>query len=83
MKFNMAWYWTAWLFFLLPVTFGLAEAYSLVSGQETLSRYIWTISAGWPPFPWLAGFITGFLVCHFWWGGIVSFIPVKQKDNSQ
>lgn len=76
-------YWTGWLFFLLPVTFGLAEAVALATGQETLSRYIWTISAAWPPFEWLCGFITGFLVCHFWWGGIVAFAPVATKKDTQ
>ena len=70
-------YWTIWLFVFLPASFGLAEAYALWKGKTTLSRYIWTFSKAWPPFPWLAGFITGFLVCHFWWGGIVPFAPVQ------
>lgn len=70
-------YWTIWLFIALPVSFGLAEAYALWKGKTTLSRYVWTLSKAWPPFPWLAGFITGFLVCHFWWGGAVAFAPVQ------
>lgn len=70
-------YWTVWLFAALPISFGLAEAYAVWKNKTTLSRYVWNISKAWPPFGWLAGFITGFLVCHFWWGGIVSFAPVN------
>lgn len=73
----MSAYWTIWLFIALPVSFGLAEAYALWKGKTTLSRYVLTISKAWPPFPYVAGFITGFLACHFWWGGIVSFAPVQ------
>jgi len=73
----MSTYWTIWLFVALPLSFGLAEGYALWKGKETLSRYIWTLSKAWPPFTYFAGFLTGFLVCHFWWGGIVSFLPVK------
>ena len=69
-------YWTAWLFVFLPLSFGAAEAYALWKNKPTLSRYVWTLSKAWPPFPWFAGFIVGFLTCHLWWGGIVSFAPV-------
>lgn len=53
------------------------EAYALYDHTATLSRFIWIVSYYFPAFPWLAGFITGFLCCHFWWGGIVPFAPVK------
>ena len=69
-------YWTVWLFIALPVTFAAGEAYALMTNRPTLSRYIWTLSKAWPPFPFVAGLITGFLACHFWWGGIVSFAPI-------
>jgi hypothetical protein len=69
-------FWTIWLFFLLPVSFAAAEGYALYTGRQTLSRYIWNLSKAWPPFPFVSGFIIGFLACHFWWGGIVSFAPV-------
>lgn len=69
----MDWFWTAWLFGLVPVSFALAEAYAIVKGRTTLSRYVWNLSKAWPPFGWLAGLVTGFLACHFWWGGIVCF----------
>lgn len=72
----MNWYWTTWLFIFLPASFGAAEAYALWKGKPTLSRYIWNLSAAFPPFPWIAGALTGFLVSHFWWGGIVCFAPV-------
>jgi hypothetical protein len=74
---NMNIVWTAWLFLLLPLSFGIFEAYALMTGRTTLSRYVWTISKAWPPFPFVAGFLTGFLACHFWWGGIVPFAPVQ------
>jgi len=70
-------YWTVWLFILIPATFAIGETYALMTGRTTLSRYIWTLSAKWPPFGWLAGVLTGFLACHLWWGGIVCFAPVK------
>jgi hypothetical protein len=80
----MKWIWTIWLFILLPVSFAAFEAYALVTGGTTLSRYIWDISAAFPPFSFFAGFLTGFLACHFWWGGITSFKPVeKEEDNGR
>ena len=72
----MTLYWTVWLF-VIVLTFATAEAYALWKGKQTLSRYVWTVSKAWPPFPYVAGFITGFLACHFWWGGIVCFAPVQ------
>jgi len=70
-------YWTFWLFIFLPLSFAAGEGYALWKGKTTLSRYVWNLSKAWPPFGWLAGVITGFLACHFWWGGIVCFAPVQ------
>ncbi len=68
--------WTVWLL-LIVASFAGFEGFALANKRTTLSRYIWTLSKAWPPFPWLAGVITGFLACHFWWGGIVFFAPVN------
>lgn len=70
--------WTVWLL-LIVGTFAGLETYALQHDTWTLSRFVWETSAAFPAFPWIAGFITGFLVCHFWWGGIVSFKPVEKK----
>ena len=69
--------WSVWLFFLV-VSFSAMEAWSLHENTSTLSRFVWTITADFPPLPFIAGFLAGFLCCHFWWGGIVSFAPVKK-----
>jgi len=68
--------WAIWLL-LIAVSFTALEARALSRGTPTLSRWTWTISKAWPPFPFIVGFIVGFLACHFWWGGIVSFAPVS------
>ena len=73
---NMGITWTIWLA-VIVFSFAAFETYALKTNRTTLSRYIWTISKAWPPFPWLAGVITGFLAAHFWWGGIVCFAPVQ------
>jgi hypothetical protein len=67
--------WVAWLL-IIVATFAALETFALEKKQWTLSRFVWETSAKFPAFPWIAGFITGFLVCHFWWGGIVGFAPV-------
>lgn len=72
---NMIWVWPIWLVFI-AVSFAGFETYALASGQTTLSRFVWELSEVWKPFPWFVGFLTGFLVCHFWWGGSVTFAPV-------
>lgn len=76
MRWNLLW--TGWLLFII-ISFAAFEGYALYSGGTTLSRYVWNLSVAWPPFGWFAGFTTGFLVCHFWWGGIVSFAPTKGR----
>jgi hypothetical protein len=68
--------WTAWLV-VLVISFAIFEGYALKTGNTTLSRYVWTISAHFPPFGWICGIIVGFLGCHFWWGGAVCFAPVQ------
>lgn len=68
--------WTIWLLGIVA-SFAVFEGIALETGRTTLSRYIWTFSKAWPPLPWFAGFVTGFLVCHFFWGGIVCFAPVN------
>lgn len=67
--------WTIWLL-VIAGSFALFEGLALARGTPTLSRFVWTISAAWPPFGWVVGVLTGFLACHFWWGGIVCFAPV-------
>jgi hypothetical protein len=69
-------FWSVWLFVLIPVSFAAAEGYALWTNKPTLSRYIWTLSKAFPPFPWMVGVVVGFLACHFWWGGITCFAPV-------
>ena len=67
--------WTAWLL-VIGISFACFEGYALKHDKMTLSRWTWTVSKAWPPFPWLVGVVVGFLACHFWWGGIVCFNPV-------
>lgn len=76
------WLWAGWLAFLI-VSFAVFETIALYTNTPTLSRSVWTWSQAWPPLPFVAGFLAGFLCCHFWWGGIVSFSPVNSKDQSQ
>lgn len=74
---NMNWVWPAWLT-VIVLSFAGFESYAIVSNKSTLSRFVWDLTAAWPPTPYVVGFIVGFLTCHFWWGGIVSFAPVVQ-----
>lgn len=73
--------WAVWLF-LIVATFSVMEGWSLHDDTSTLSRFVWNVTAAFPPFPWVAGFLTGFLVCHFWWGGIVAFAPPNVKKDT-
>jgi hypothetical protein len=70
------WLWASWLLFLI-VSFAILETIALETGTPTLSRSVWTWTQNWPELPFVAGLIAGFLACHFWWGGIVSFAPVS------
>lgn len=69
--------WIIWFGVCVVLAFAIFETLALYRGTPTLSRTVWIISAKWPPFGWFCGFTTGFLVCHFWWGGIVCFAPVN------
>lgn len=60
------WLWAIWLF-VIAASFALFETLALYRGTPTLSRWTWTVSKAWPPFPWIAGVLTGFLAAHFWW----------------
>jgi hypothetical protein len=67
-KFDHAfeWIWTAWLLSLV-VSFAALEGEAVHLKKTTLSSFVWQISKAWPPFPWAAGIIVGFLGAHFWW----------------
>ena len=78
----MKWVWASWIL-LIAVSFSILEGYALIDNTTTLSRFVWTITAAFPPIPFIVGFLAGFLCCHFWWGGIVPFAPVKQPENKQ
>ena len=60
------WIWTAWLLSLV-VSFGVLEGTAIRRKESTLSRFVWELSKGWPPFPWAAGILVGFLGAHFFW----------------
>lgn len=60
-------YWTGWLFVAIPISFGIFEAIALSTNRTTLSRYVWNLTAAWPPFGWVAGVVTGGLAVHFFW----------------
>jgi hypothetical protein len=68
----MIWIWVFWVL-TIAVTFAILEGWAIKTGRTTLSRTVWTISADWPPLPFVAGLVAGFLACHFWWGGVVCF----------
>jgi hypothetical protein len=68
--------WTVWLI-VIAVSFAAWETYALKTDRMTLSRWTWTVSKAWPPYPFVVGLIVGFLACHFWWGGITCFAPVQ------
>ena len=78
----MKWIWASWIL-LIAVSFSALEGYALIENTSTLSRFVWTITAAFPPIPFIAGFLAGFLCCHFWWGGIVPFAPVKVGKDTQ
>ena len=71
----MAWVWVGWLI-VIGLSFAAFEGYALRNGKMTLSRWTWTVSKAFPPFPWSVGVGVGFLAAHFWWGGIICFAPV-------
>lgn len=58
--------WAVTLILIVVVLLGL-EAFALLTGRTTLSRFVWEISEAWPLFIFLAGFACGGLAVHFWW----------------
>jgi hypothetical protein len=69
--------WTLWLL-AIGVSFAIFEGYAIKTGNTTLSRFVWTLSKAWPPFPWVVGLITGFVAAHLWWGGaLICYAPVQ------
>ena len=74
-----SWKWAAWLLAFVA-SFSLMEGWSLYDDTSTLSRFVWNVTAAFPPTPFVAGFLAGFLCCHFWWGGIVPFAPVNKAS---
>jgi hypothetical protein len=57
-----------WLGYLAAVagTFGALEARALNRKHDTLSAFVWRLSA-WPPFGWTVGLGVGVLGSHFFW----------------
>ena len=68
--------WIVWLFFLV-VSFAIMEGMSIHDDTSTLSRFVWNLTAAFPPIMYIAGFLAGFLCCHFWWMGS----PVVDKNQ--
>ena len=66
MNWKWATAWTVWLV-ILVVSFGFLEGYAIHTGGTTLSAYVWHLSKGWPPLPFVAGLVAGGLAVHFWW----------------
>jgi hypothetical protein len=62
-------FWSFWVV-LIAVSFGVFEWWALHTGRATLSRTVWEFSKAWPPLPWVAGVLVGFLAAHFWWIGM-------------
>jgi hypothetical protein len=62
----MSWVWAGILVFIAALLLGV-EAFTLVTGRLTLSRFIWETSEAWPLFIYLMGFVNGGLAVHFFW----------------
>lgn len=60
--------WIVWLLFLV-ISFAIMEGMSIHDNTSTLSRFVWNLTAAFPPIMYIAGFLAGFLCCHFWWLG--------------
>lgn len=80
---KMIYIWPLWLiaYVLIGIiSFGVLESYALKTGEPTLSRFVWELTAAQPwiviLFVGVFGFLAGFLTCHFWWGGAISFAPI-------
>ena len=66
-----------WSFFFVAlfVIWAAAEIYALKTGRETLSRYVWNLTAVFPLLPFIVGLVVGGLAVHFFWGGVICFAP--------
>ena len=64
----MEWVWVAWLL-VVAASFAVFEGLAIAHKRPTLSRTVWEVSKAWPPLPWVAGVVVGFLAAHFWWVG--------------
>jgi hypothetical protein len=62
-------FWTTWLI-VIALSFAIAEIYAVKTGRVTLSQWVWSLSKRFLPIIFIAGFLTGFLCAHFWWGGM-------------
>ena len=62
-------FWSFWVI-TIAVSFGIFEWWALHTGRATLSRTVWEFSRAWPPLPFFAGLLAGFLAAHFWWIGM-------------
>ena len=60
--------WVVWLCALV-LSFAIMEGLSLHDNTSTLSHFVWVLTADFPPILYIAGFLAGFLCCHFWWMG--------------
>jgi len=82
---NMYLVWPLWVISIILaiiLSFAALEAYALKNHVPTFSRFVWEITVDHPAiiviFVGVLGFVLGFLSCHFWWGGMISFAPVKK-----
>ena len=62
----MSWVWGGILLFVAALLLGV-EAFALITGRLTLSRFVWETSEAWPLFIYLMGFVNGGLAVHFFW----------------
>ncbi len=60
--------WVIWLT-TMALSFAILEAWAIHEHTDTLSRFVWNLSQAFPPIIFIAGFLGGFLCCHFWWMG--------------
>jgi phage shock protein PspC (stress-responsive transcriptional regulator) len=60
------WVWVAYLAVVFAA-FGVLEGIAMRYGHDTLSAWVWRVTAAWPPFGWLVGVVVGFLAAHFFW----------------
>ena len=64
----MNWVWTLWLLAWIA-SFAVFEGFAIRTHRTTLSAFVWALSKGWPPLPFVCGLVAGGLAVHFWWTG--------------